>query len=77
MSGFSPLRKGSHFQLALIALLGPLIWVVILVCVAIATSHSDAIQFALAVAGASFLVSAVLLVIQRVFRARRERKGPP
>jgi membrane protein DedA with SNARE-associated domain len=77
MTGFSPLRKASHWRIALVAILGPLIWVVLLAAVAIATGHSQAIQFGLLVAAASFLVAVVVLAPTRLFRAWRERKGPP
>jgi uncharacterized integral membrane protein len=77
MTGFSPLRKASHFKLALVALVGPLIWVVVLVFVAFASQRGDAVGFALLVAGASCGLSVAVLGAQRLLRVRREGKGPP
>ena len=71
---FRPLRPAQGWRLVAAFTLGPVAWVVALDIVAILLDHTDAIEFGLLVALASFAVSMILLALLRGGRRREERR---
>jgi hypothetical protein len=71
---FRPLRPASRPTLIAAMTVGPLLWVVALVFVAVLFDRTDAIEFALLIAVASFTVSFVVLAVLRRARIREERR---
>ena len=71
---FRPLRPAQGWRLVAAFTLGPVAWVVALDIVAILLDHTDAIEFGLLVALASFAVSMIVLALLRAGRRREERR---
>jgi uncharacterized membrane protein YoaK (UPF0700 family) len=68
------LRPASPGKLMAVLLLGPVVWVVALVVLAVVVREGDSVELALLVALASLLIAVVYLAPQRILRTRRERR---
>jgi multisubunit Na+/H+ antiporter MnhF subunit len=68
------LRPASPGKLLAVLLLGPVVWVVALVVLAVVVREGDAVEVALLVALASFVIAVAYLSPQRILRMRRERR---
>ena len=71
---FRPLRPASRPKLILAIVLGPVLWAVAFAVVAVIIEYTDAIALGLAVALASFVVFAIVLILLRQGRLREERR---
>lgn len=71
---FRPLRPASRARLILAIILGPVLWAVALAYIAVIVKYTDAIALGLIVAGASFVISAIVLILIRQGRVREERR---
>ena len=71
---FEPIRPAPIGRIVVGALVGPGVWVVAIAIAAWLLDETAAIEFGLAVAVGSFLVSLVLLGLFRASRRRRERR---
>lgn len=71
---FEPLRPASSRRLIAAIVLGPLLWVIALIVAAWLFAYSWAIQLALLVTLASFLLALVVLSLMRQGRVRQERR---
>jgi hypothetical protein len=71
---FRPLRPASRGRLIAALLVGPCLWIVALELTAIVLHRGDAIQYALAIAGASFVVAFLVLAVLLRGRRREERR---
>lgn len=71
---FEPIRPATPGRLVAGALLGSLLWLLALAVAAVLLHLTSAIELGLAVAGASFLISMVLLGLLLASRRRRERR---
>ena len=71
---FRPLRPASRARLILAIILGPALWAVALAYVAVIVKYTDAIALGLIVAAASFVISAIVLILIRQERVREERR---
>lgn len=71
---FRPLRPVSRARLILAIILGPVLWAVALAYIAVIVKYTDAIALGLIVAGASFVISAIVLILIRQGRVREERR---
>lgn len=71
---FDPLRPASSRRLIAGAIVGPLLWIVAIVLVAVEVHRSSAVALGLLVAAGSFVVSLVVLTALRVGRVRQERR---
>jgi uncharacterized RDD family membrane protein YckC len=69
---FEPLRPASRGRLIAGFVLGPILWLVALIVVAVVFKYTNAIAVGLGVAVASFVVS--LLVLALVYRGRRRQE---
>jgi ABC-type thiamin/hydroxymethylpyrimidine transport system permease subunit len=74
VEAFVPLRPVTRRQLMLRAVLGPIVWIVALVVVAIVVRKTDAILLGVVVAAAGMAISVVLLALLRVGRNRERRR---
>jgi hypothetical protein len=72
---FTPLRPASRPKLILAFVLGPVLWLVALLVAAVVVHRTNAIGIGLIVAGASFVVSIVVLGLLRLGRSREERQN--
>jgi uncharacterized integral membrane protein len=72
---FVPLSRASRARRTAVFILGPLIWLVALLVLAFVVDERDAVEFALIVLAASFLVGLVLIGWTRVVRVREEREA--
>ncbi len=71
---FRPMRTASGLRLIAAIVLGPFLWVVGLVIVAMLVHKSDAIELAVLIALGSILVAVPILVVFRLGRRREERR---
>jgi hypothetical protein len=71
---FQPLRPASRPRLIAAFVLGPMVWAVALAIGAWLIEYTDAIEFGLLVALASFVISAIVLSLLRLGRLREERR---
>jgi Flp pilus assembly protein TadB len=71
---FRPLRPASGLRLAMAFVFGPLAWLIGLVVVSVVIDRTAAIGIGLLVAGASFVVSAVVLSLLQLGRRREQRR---
>jgi hypothetical protein len=69
---FRPLRPASRPTLIAAMTVGPLLWVIALVVVAALAERTDAIEFALLIAAASFVIGFLVLAVLRRARTREE-----
>ncbi len=71
---FRPMRTASGLRLVAAIVLGPLLWVVGLVIVAVLVHKSDAIELGVLIAVGSILVAVPVLIVLRLGRRREERR---
>lgn len=71
---FEPLRPASRKRLLLGIVVGPLLWVVSLIVVAVVLHFTSAIELGLLVALISAVVSTIGLVLLRQGRVRQENR---
>jgi xanthine/uracil permease len=71
---FRPLRPAPRRKLIAAIVVGPFLWVIALVLAAIAIHRTDAVGIALLIAGTSFAVAFLVLVVVRRGRRREERR---
>ena len=71
---FRPLRPASRGKLILAIVLGPVLWAVALAYIAVIVKYTDAIAVGLIVAVASFVISAIVLILLRRGRILEERR---
>jgi drug/metabolite transporter (DMT)-like permease len=71
---FRPLRPAPRRKLIAALIVGPCLWVIALVLTALALHRTDAIEGALIVTGAAFVVAFVVLSVLRRSRRREERR---
>jgi hypothetical protein len=74
---FRPLRPPTRVGRAAVLLAGPLLWVAAIEIVAIAAGETDDIWLGLAIAGGSFLLSSVFLLLARAARLKEEGEPAP
>jgi hypothetical protein len=71
---FRPMRAASGPRLMAAMVLGPFLWVVGLVIVAVLVHRTDAIELGVLIAVASMLVAVPILIVLRLGRQREERR---
>jgi membrane-associated phospholipid phosphatase len=71
---FEPLRPASRKRILVGLVLGPFLWLVALVTVALVLHFSSAIELGLLIAFVSAVVSTILLVLLRQSRVRQEKR---
>ncbi len=71
---FRPMRTASGLRLVAAIVLGPLLWVVGLVIIAVLVHKSDAIELGVLIAVGSILVAVPILIVVRLGRRREERR---
>ena len=71
---FRPMRTASGLRLIAAIVLGPFLWVVGLVIVAVLVHKSDAIELGVLIAVGSILVAVPILIVVRLGRRREERR---
>ncbi len=71
---FRPMRTASGLRLIAAIVLGPFLWVVGLVIVAVVVNESDAIELGLLIALGSILAAVPILALVRLGRRREERR---
>jgi formate/nitrite transporter FocA (FNT family) len=71
---FRPLRPAPRRKLIAAIVAGPILWVTALVLTAVAIDRTDAVGIALLIAGASFAVAFLVLVVVQRGRRREERR---
>jgi uncharacterized membrane protein YoaK (UPF0700 family) len=71
---FRPMRTASGQRLMAAIVLGPFLWVVGLVIVAVLVHRTDAVEFGVLIAVASILVAVPILIALRLGRQREERR---
>jgi Mg/Co/Ni transporter MgtE len=71
---FEPLSAASRRALAVGAVVGPLLWLVLLVAVAVVLQRTKAVQLGLLVGAASFISSLAVLVVLRTLRRHEIRR---
>jgi hypothetical protein len=71
---FRPMRTASGLRLIAAIVLGPFLWVVGLVIVAVLVRRSDAIELGVLIAVVSMLVAVPILIVLRLGRRREERR---
>jgi hypothetical protein len=74
---FRPLRPPTRAGRAAVLLAGPLLWVAAIEIVAIAAGDTNLIWLGLGIAGGSFLLAAVFLLLARTHRLKEEREPAP
>lgn len=74
---FRPLRPPTWAGRVALLLAGPLLWVAALVIVAIVADETNLIWIGLVIAGGSFLLGAVFLLLERAHRLKEERGPAP
>jgi hypothetical protein len=74
---FRPLRAPTRAGRAAVLLAGPLLWLAALVIVAIAAGETDLIWLGLVIAGGSFLLGTVFLLLARGHRLKQEGQPAP
>jgi len=71
---FEPRRPASRSRLIAVFVIGPFLWLVALVIVAILVRKTAAIELGLLIALGSFLFAATVLLLLRAGRRRQERR---
>jgi hypothetical protein len=71
---FRPLRPAPRRKLIAAIVVGPCLWIIALALMAVSLHRTDAIEIALLIAGASFAVAFLVLVVLRGARRREERR---
>jgi hypothetical protein len=71
---FRPLRPASRPRLIAGLVLGPVLWLVALLLVALLVHHTDAIEVGLLLTAGSVAVAALVLSVLRWRRRREERR---
>lgn len=74
---FSPLTVATRPTRIVVAMAGPLLWLVAFVLLAIVAQETRAVALGLAIAFGSFLIAIVVLVPTRRRRIREEAGGDP
>ena len=74
---FQPLRPPTRAGRVAVLLAGPLLWLAVLVIVAIAAGETDLIWLGLVIAGGSFLLGGVFLLLARMHRLKEEEEPAP
>jgi hypothetical protein len=74
---FEALRPATHRRRVVLLLVGPLLWLAGLVVVAIVLNRRDVIEIGFLIAGVTFLVGVVLLLLARRDRIREGERGAP
>lgn len=72
---FEPQRRASRRLVVAAFVAGPLLWTVLLICVAIAVRNQRAVEIALVIVVLSLLISIALLVPMRMRRVRDEESA--
>jgi Flp pilus assembly protein TadB len=72
---FTPQARASAGRRLLVVVLGPLLWLVGLVVVAVALERWDAVEVGLIVTGCAFVLSLVVAVVGRRRRRQAEREA--
>lgn len=72
---FQPLRVSAEVTRRAAFILGPVVWLVALVVVAVVVKRRDAVELALIVAAASFAVGVVVALAARRARLREESRA--
>jgi hypothetical protein len=72
---FQPLRRASSRQRAALFIIGPALWVVAAVLIALVVHRTEAVGIALIVLAATLLVALVALLGMRAQRVRAEREA--
>jgi hypothetical protein len=70
---FEPLRRASRARLILAYVVGPFVWLVSLVVVAVVLRHTRSIELGLLITAGSFLLALVVLLLLHARRRRQER----
>lgn len=71
---FRPMRTASGLRLIAVIVLGPFLWVVGLVIVAVLVHKSNAIELGVLIALGSILVAVPILIVVRLGRRREEHR---
>ena len=71
---FRPLRPASSPKQIAALVVGPILWVVLLVVASWLLDHSSAIELGLLISTATFVFAAVVLSLLRLGRRREERR---
>ena len=71
---FEPLRPASRKRMLLAIAIGPVLWLVALVTVALVLHFTSAIEFGLLIALISAVLSTIVLVLLRQGRIRQEKR---
>jgi hypothetical protein len=74
---FEALRPATHRRRVVLLLVGPVLWLAALVAVAIVLNRRDFIEIGFLIAGMTFVVGAVLLLLARRDRIREGERGAP
>lgn len=74
MPRFRPLGRITPVRQVLLAIAAPLLWLTAFVVTSAVLDETDAIEFGLAIAAASFLVALAVLSLLRAGRRREERR---
>ena len=74
---FRPLRPPTRAGRVAVLLAGPLVWVAALAIVGIVAGETDLIWIGLLIAGGSFLLGGVFLLLARAHRLKEEREPAP
>jgi hypothetical protein len=74
-ASFRPLRPATRAQRKLMFVLGPVIWLVAALLLAIVVDGVDAVENALLILAVCFACALVVLGLTRISRGRREREG--
>ena len=71
---FRPMRTASGLRLIAAIVLGPFLWLVGLVTVAVVVQKLDAVELGMLIALGSVLVALPILIVVRLARRREERR---
>jgi hypothetical protein len=71
---FTPLRPAPRSRLITAFVIGPVLWLVALIAVAVLLTRTNAIEIGLLIAVASFALSLLVLLLLRSARRRQERR---
>ena len=74
---FRPLRPPTRAGRVAVLLAGPVLWVAAIEIVAIAAGETDAIWLGLVIAGGSFLLATIFLLLARAHRLKEEGEPAP
>ena len=71
--GFRPLRPAPRGTRALVLIVGPLLWLAALIVVGVLVRHARVVEFGIALAFCSLILSTIYLLILRARRDHRRR----